>query len=444
MSICKLNKSMKRFAIVLASLLAAGLPSAAWAEKARFTFLKTISVAELNVILDAEREEFINNEVPGAGPGYQKPAAPKATNAVDIYTVVYETRIPERNNEPASVSGMLALPRLADRSKIPLMSYQRGTVYNKYSVPSYAFQAKSPWPYDHRPEAYETRYMAALFAGNGYALVAADYVGFGVDAKSDEAYLIKGVTAQASVDLVGDATRYLFTRKITPSNLFLSGWSQGGHNTGAVLQMLESQGVQVRAAFTAANPNDPYAAVSGVFFHPQDTDSPWFSLMIGQTAFSCEMFGGPDGLASNALHPKFYEDFKSIYKRTYGNPAGDPEVLKQMLVNWSKQPLISFLRPELRDPAAFAASDFGRCLARNEAFRQDIKADVRIHYGTNDQIIRQRLGRLGADYQLVLEGAPLTTQASTNLVPIPVQGGTHRLTFLSGSVDAKAWMDPLR
>lgn len=27
--------------------------------------------------------------------------------------------------------------------------------------------------------------MAALFAGNGYALVAADYVGFGVDAKSD-------------------------------------------------------------------------------------------------------------------------------------------------------------------------------------------------------------------------------------------------------------------
>lgn len=435
---------IKRFAIVLVTLVSAGLPSAAWAEKARFTFLKTVSVAELNAILDAERAEFIKNEVPGAGPGYQQPAAPKATNAVDIYMVVYETRIPERNNEPVTVSGMLALPRLADRSKIPLMSYQHGTVYNKYAVPSYAFQARSPWPYDHRSEAYETRYMAALFAGNGYALVAADYVGFGVDAKNDEAYLIKGVTAQASVDLVGDATRYLSTQKITPSSLFLSGWSQGGHNTGAVLQKLESQGVRVRAAFTASNPNDPYAAVSGFFFHPQDTDSPWFSLMIGQAAFSCEMFGGPAGLARNSLDPMIYEDLQSIYKRTYGNPAGDPEVLKQMLMNWSRRPLTSFLRRELRDPAAFAASDFGRCLARNEAFRQDIKADVRIYYGTDDQIIRQRLGRLGADYQMVLEGAPLTTQAKTNLLPIPVQGGTHRLTFLSGSVDAKAWMDPLR
>ena len=79
----------------------------------------------------------------------------------------------------------------------------------------------------------------------------------------------------------------------------------------------------------------------------------------------------------------------------------------------------------------------------NEVFRQDIKADVRIYYGTDDQIIRQRLGRLGADYQLVLKGAPLA-QAKTNLVLIPVQGGTHRLTFLSGSVDAKAWMDSLR
>lgn len=435
---------MKRLGIALTTLVATALPSAAWAEKARFTFLKTVSVSELNAILDAEREDFIKKEVPGAGPGYQKPAAPKATNAVDIYTVVYETRIPERNNEPVTVSGMLALPRLADRSKIPLMSYQRGTVYNKYSVPSYAFQSKTPWPYDHRSEAYETRYMAALFAGNGYGLVAADYVGFGVDANSDEAYLIKGVTAQASVDLVGDATRYLATQKIIASNLFISGWSQGGHNTGAVLQKLESQGVKVRAAFTASNPNDPYAAVDGVFFHPQPTDSPWFSPMIGQAAFSCEMFGGPAGLARNTLNPSIYDDSKNIYKRSYGNPGGDPEVLKQMLTNWSKQPLISFLRPEFRNPGAFAASDFGRCLARNEAYRQDIKSDVRIYYGTDDQIIRKRLGRLGADYQLVLEGAPLTTQAKTNLVPIPVQGGTHRLTFLSGSVDAKAWMDPLR
>lgn len=437
------SRFVNRLATSLIVLLATGLPTASWADNAKFTHLKTISVVELNQILDSERNEFITSEDLNAGPGYQLPAAQKAADAVDIYTVTYDTRIPERNNERVRVSGVMALPQLADRSKIPLISYQRGTVYNKYSVPSYAFQHKSPGPHNHLPESYETRYMVALFGGNGYGVIAADYIGFGIDAKNDEAYLIKGVTSQASVDLYRDVKSYLTTQKILPTRLYLSGWSQGGHNTSAVLQQLESQGVKVRAAFTASNPNDPFAAMNAVFFHPETTDSRWFSGMVGQVAFSCEKFGGPVGLARNSLNPQVYQDLMSIYKRSYGTPAGDPVVLMQMLTNLSKKPLVSLLKEDLRDSAAFAVSDFGRCLARNEVFRQDIKADLRMYYGTDDQIIRKRLGRLGSDYQLVLKGAPVT-QAKSNIEPISIQGGTHRLTFLSGSVDAKAWMDQIR
>lgn len=330
------SRFVNRLATSLIVLLATGLPTASWADNAKFTHLKTISVVELNQILDSERNEFITSEDLNAGPGYQLPAAQKAANAVDIYTVTYDTRIPERNNERVRVSGVMALPQLADRSKIPLISYQRGTVYNKYSVPSYAFQHKSPGPHNHLPESYETRYMVALFGGNGYGVIAADYIGFGIDAKNDEAYLIKGVTSQASVDLYRDVKSYLTTQKILPTRLYLSGWSQGGHNTSAVLQQLESQGVKVRAAFTASNPNDPFAAMNAVFFHPETTDSRWFSGMVGQVAFSCEKFGGPVGLARNSLNPQVYQDLMSIYKRSYGTPAGDPVVLMQMLTNLPK------------------------------------------------------------------------------------------------------------
>jgi hypothetical protein len=434
---------MNRFATVLTALVVAGLPSASWADNAKFTFLKTVSVAELDQILDEERNAFIKSEGLNAGPGYKLPSAPKATNAVDIYTVTYETTIPERNHERVLVSGMMALPRVADRSKMPLMSYQHGTVYHKYGVPSYAFQSKSPWPYDHKPESFEDRYMVALFGGNGYGVIAADYVGFGVDANNGEAYMIKGVTAQASVDLYSDVKSYLASQKITPSGLFLSGWSQGAHNTSGMLQKLESQGVKVRAAFTAANPNDPFAAMNAVLLHQLPTDSPWFSGMIGQTAFSCEKFGGPVGLVRNTLNPEFFDQLASIYTRSYGSPAGDSKVLMAMLTKWKETPLVTFLKKEIRDPSAFAASDYGRCLARNEVFRQDIKADVRMYYGTSDEIIRQPLGRLGSDYQTVLKGVPIT-QAKTNIVPIAVQGGTHRRTFLTGSVDAKTWMDQMR
>jgi len=433
----KLN--LRNFGSALLCLIAASVPGVSWAQAAKFTLLKTVSVGELNQVLDAERTTFRVNEGQSAGPGYRLPPAPKAANAVDIYRVAYETTVPEQGNKRVLVSGMMALPRLADRSKIPLISYQHGTVYHKYGVPSYAFDATSPLPYDHKLESFEDRYMVALFGGNGYGVIAADYVGFGVDSKNNEAYMIKGVTSQASVDLYHDARNYLASQKIYPSNLFLAGWSQGAHNTSAVLQKLESQGVKVRAAFAAANPSDAFAPLNAVFFHPQPTDSEWFPLMIGQLAFSCEEFFGPKGLAKNTLNPEYYKDLSTIYRRSYDSP----EFLEGALNAWETVPKVMFIKEELRDPATFAASGFGRCLAANEAFRQEIKTNMRMYYGTDDQIVRERIGRLGSDYQLVLKGAP-GARAQGNVMAIPIQGGTHRLTFLSGSVDAKAWMDGMR
>lgn len=435
----KLN--LRNFGSALLCLIAASVPGVSWAQAAKFTLLKTVSVGELNQVLDAERADFILNEDQSAGPGYRLPPAPKAANAVDIYRVAYETTIPEQGNKRVLVSGMMALPRLADRSKMPLISYQHGTVYHKYGVPSYAFDTNSPPPVpgDHRPESFEDRYMVALFGGNGYGVIAADYVGFGLDSSNNEAYMIKGVTSQASVDLYRDARNYLASQKIYPSNLFLAGWSQGAHNTSAVLQKLESQGVKVRAAFAAANPSDAFAPLNAVFFHPQPTDSKWFSGMIGQLAFSCEAFAGPEGLAESALNPDYYQALLSIYRRSYSSP----EVLVKMLDAWATVPKVMFIKEELRDPATFAASGFGRCLAANEAFRQEIKTNMRMYYGTDDQIVRERIGRLGSDYQLVLKGAP-GARVQGNVMAIPIQGGTHRRTFLSGSVDAKAWMDGMR
>jgi hypothetical protein len=153
----KLN--LRNFGSALLCLIAASVPGVSWAQAAKFTLLKTVSVGELNQVLDAERTTFGGTELQSAGPGYRLPPAPKATNAVDIYRVTYETAVPEQGNKRVLVSGMMALPRLTDRSKIPLISYQHGTVYDKYGVPSYAFSATSP------SESFEDRYMVALFGG---------------------------------------------------------------------------------------------------------------------------------------------------------------------------------------------------------------------------------------------------------------------------------------
>ena len=408
--------------------------ASALAQDSTVTFLKTVTVEQMNAMLSTEREEFIQTTSPGAG--YNLPPVSTASNDVDLFVVRYFSRSPELDNRKrVLVSGLLALPKLSDMSSIPMISYQHGTVWGKYEVPSYAFKSKNPAGYDHYKNAYETRYMMSLFAGNGYAVMAADYFGMGDGAKSDEAYMQKRSTAKVNYDLHVVVSRYLASKDIRVSKFFLGGWSQGGINTTGFLELLERRGVSVNAAFTAAAPNDPFAALNGVFFHPRALDAPWLNTLVALTAFSCEKYRGPRGLARATIDPDYYNGFKVIYDR-----MSYPTKFLALLKKWTGTPNVNYLRASLRNPTSFANSDYGKCLAANETFRQEVKTDLRMYYGSVDEVVRTRVARLAYDYQEALlateEGA-----TSNKITPVLVQGADHRLTFITAAVAAKAWFD---
>ena len=408
--------------------------STAFAQEPTVTFLKTVTVQQLNAMLSTERSQFIESTSPGAG--YNLPPASTASNDVDLFVVRYLSRSPDLNNRKrVVVSGLLALPKLSDMSSIPMISYQHGTVWGKYEVPSYAFKSKNPDGYDHYKNAYETRYMVGMFAGNGYAVMAADYFGMGDGAKSNEAYMLKRSTAKVNYDLYVVVRRYLASRDIGVSKFFLGGWSQGGINTTGFLELLESRGVSVNAAFTAAAPNDPFAALNGVFFHPRSLDAPWLNTLVALTAFSCEKYMGPRGLARATIDSDYYEGFKVIYERT-----SYPTKFLNLLKKWNGTPNIQYLRQSLRNPTSFAKSDYGKGLAANETFRHEVKTDLHMYYGSVDEVVRTRVARLAYDYQETLidtgEGA-----TSNKITPMLVQGADHRLTFITAAVDAKTWFD---
>ncbi len=410
--------------------------SAAHAEGASFNFLKTVTVSELNSILTTERDKFLAGV--SAGDGYQLPPASVATNDVDLYVVRYYSYRPElRVKRPVLVSGLLAVPRLASPGGVPLIAYQHGTVWGKYEVPSYAFKTTNPNGYDHYDRAYETRFMVALFAGNGYALMAADYFGMGDNSRSNEAYMMKRSAAQVNYDLYLDVRKYLASRNIGISRFLLGGWSQGGLNTTGFLELLEQRGAQVRAAFTAAAPNDPYAALNGVFYHTRGRDAPWINTILALTIFSCENYMGPKGLAKATIDPAYFTGFKSIYDRS-AYPVGFDELLR----DWYGTPNLNYLRPEFQNPSYLASSAYGKCLAANETYRQEFKTSLRMYYGSNDEVVRTRIGLLAAEYQETLVDTP-DAPSSSRITPVLVEGGDHRLTFISAAPLAKAWMDNL-
>lgn len=413
--------------------------TSAYAERAQFKFLKTVKVSELNAILNQERTEFLK-DLP-VDPNYVLPPASKATNAVDLYTVRYYSNSPELGGKEMLASGLLALPSGARDTNLKLIAYLHGTVFGRYEVPSFAFRKNNPSGYPHYPQAYETRYMTALYAGNGYALMAPDYFGFGSGAAENEAYMMKRSTAQGNYDLYLDVVNYLANEKnIQPSKFMVGGWSQGGLNTTGFLELLEANKVNVRAAFTAASPNDPYALLNAIAFHPSATDARWLAALLGLTAFSCENYMGPKGLAKAMINPNYYSDMKSIYDRTYAGPMG----LLQILGSWQQQqiPFTEFFRAPYRNPTGMVNSPYGACLEASETYRQEFKTPLRMFYGTADEVIRPKIGLLADDYQDRITDTP-EAPSSSKIKAFPVEGAGHRQTFLSASVAAKAWMDKM-
>ena len=135
--------------------------------------------------------------------------------------VTYDSIISEQGDKPIKAYGLLALPKDRSSSSMPIISYQHGTAFGKHEVPSYAFSDQI------NPLSYETRLMVAQFASQGYILIAADYFGIG-NSNEPEAYTVKASEQQACLDLYKAVIAFLDNEQIAYSDLFLTGWSQGG------------------------------------------------------------------------------------------------------------------------------------------------------------------------------------------------------------------------
>jgi hypothetical protein len=198
----------------------------------RYEHIGDYSVERLNQIMTSELKNFSDFKI----------TYPPATNDVSLYRVIYTTSIPEQGNRQVEASGLVAVPKLSPR-RMPIVSYQHGTVFSRTEAPS------------NPEETYETRLMVARFAGRGYIVVAADYIGKGISEEPDS-YMVKGSTAQACLDMLYASKTVCDDLNVKQGDLFLSGWSQGSWNTGIFRKQLESLGIPVRAAATAATPND--------------------------------------------------------------------------------------------------------------------------------------------------------------------------------------------
>lgn len=169
------------------------------------TLLRQFTVAEINAII-------ADYGVPGIQPV-----------AVAAWRVEYLTVDPQ--GEPIPASALVVVPS-GGTTPVPLVSYQHGTVTEREDVPSRLNSEAD---------------LGLVLASARYLVVMPDYLGLG-DSPGLHPYHHADSTATAVVDALR-ATRDSLTELSVAWNeqLFLLGYSQGGHATLAAQRSLEQQ-----------------------------------------------------------------------------------------------------------------------------------------------------------------------------------------------------------
>jgi pimeloyl-ACP methyl ester carboxylesterase len=160
-----------------------------------------------------------------AGSGLQ-PLSGKAKCDVKVVSLNYNTI--GVAGEDANASGVMLVPAGACAgASYPLVAYGKGTDVQKPRTLA-------------NPADGETFLLAAMYAAQGYAVVATDYLGFAKSTYGYHPYLHADSEASAMIDSIRAARAAAASQGVGLSGkVMLTGYSQGGHSSRATHRAIE-------------------------------------------------------------------------------------------------------------------------------------------------------------------------------------------------------------
>jgi hypothetical protein len=364
-------------------------------------------------------------------------------NDVDLYRLVAPLSVPE-TGEVLTISGLLAIPAGVS-GPIPVVSWQHGTVLSFDEVPSGLLKLANPsYALSYPADSLETLFNVQRFAGRGYAVIAADYVGKGPfrDGRG-EGYAVKGVTVAACLRMLETGLAAMRSLGLSAGPLFLSGWSQGALNTEWLHQALRSLHQPVAGTTVASPFNELFETLrfwTGVSTHPPPAGQStyparpgWISLCLIILLGSYELHYGLKGLMQTAVAAP-YREFAARFWQSYDMrfdpqrpfPTGDDLLVAGFFDRFTDDRNSAFLRQ----------------IAQNTATWWRYDAPIRFHIGLADEALHPTPARRG-----LAAGGGLASE-------VAVPGGSHRGNFLaslygdgatlSGRENAFEWFETLR
>lgn len=213
---------------------------------------------------------------------------------VKVVALNYAT-VGAKGESGANASGVMLVPTGATgsacASAAPLVAYTRGTEVQKLRTLA-------------NPQDDETFLLIAMYAAQGYAVVATDYLGYAKSTYTYHPYLHADSEATAAIDSVRAARNAAQTVGASLSGkVMFTGYSQGGHASMAAQRMAERDHGSEFNVVAGAHLAGPYNMAASV----RATD-----MVLGVQFFLPMLITGWQQVYGN-----LYSDVKKVFKSPY-------------------------------------------------------------------------------------------------------------------------------
>jgi hypothetical protein len=328
---------------------------------------------------------------------------------VNSYDVVYETIDPDGGRTFAS--GAVLLPVGASNA-LALASYQHGTIVRTNDAPG------------------EELLAGVAFATTGYAAVVPNYLGLGATSAGLQPYHHARSEATVCLDLLRAARSVCATNgQSLNGQVFLVGYSHGGHVTMALLRELEmfhTNEFTVTACAPMAGAYDLSGVSTADFLSDRVQPNPYyFALLLA--AYQSVYRLAPT--LADLLAPPYDTTLPPLLQ---GNSTGN-EINDAMPGMPSR-----ILKPEVLAAFQSQTNHFFRLAVRdNDLYRWKPRAPLQMYHCEGDQDV------LFANSVVAWES--FQSLGATQAVLIdPLPTADHGGCALPSLLDAKAWFDSLR
>lgn len=294
---------------------------------------------------------------------------------VQYYKITYTSK--DAAGALDTLSGLVVLP--TDLGKIyPLLVYQHGTSDCKTCVPS-RFGTPGGGEGD----------IGLVFAGMGYIALLPDYVGMG-DGRGFHPYVHAATEASAAIDMVRSIPDFFVAEadKVPYSNdqLFLTGYSQGGHAAMALHREIETNLASTFTVTAAAHLSGPYS-VSGVMRNLiLSNDVYYYPAYIPNTALSYQTIYGN---LYNTLTDVFKPEYANLIEQFYNGSITLGTLNESLIQTLTTQTGASVARRMLQDNIVEAVENnplhpINLALKDNDVYDWSPVAPTRIFYCMGD------------------------------------------------------------